>query len=34
MMILGIAIIIWILINIFKGTLVRFEHFPLAPLPD
>jgi len=31
---LGIAIVIWTLINIFQGTLVIFEHFPLAPLPD
>jgi len=34
MMILGIASIIWILVNIFNGTAVRFEHFPLAPLQD
>jgi hypothetical protein len=34
MIVLGIAFIIWTLINIFDGTLVRFEHFPLAPLSD
>jgi hypothetical protein len=31
---LGIAFVIWTLINIFQGTLVIFEHFPLAPLQD
>jgi hypothetical protein len=34
MALLGIAFIIWTLISIFNGTLVIFEHFPLAPLQD
>ena len=32
MIILGLAFFIWTLVQIFQGTLVIFEHFPLAPL--